>query len=71
MAGKSGFARPPPTDVDPFSPLSGQISPTSSGHIITAHGPVIMSALLDLPADRQNRAERPLPFGSDVRRGGL
>jgi len=49
MAGKSGFARPPPTDVDPFSPLSGQISPTSSGHIITAHGPVIMSALLDSP----------------------
>jgi len=41
--------RPPPTDVDPFSPLSGQISPTSSGHIITALEPAIMSALSDSP----------------------
>ena len=42
-----------PPNIDPSRPLSGQISLTSSGHLIAAFGSVIMSALSDDP-------ERPL-----------
>jgi hypothetical protein len=43
--------------VDPSSPLSGQISLASSGHIITALGPVIMSALSDSPERLLSRTQ--------------
>ncbi|BAI97466.1 hypothetical protein SJA_C1-26320 [Sphingobium indicum UT26S] len=46
---------------DPSPPLSGQISFASSGHLIAAFGPVIMSALLDCPVS-------PLPGGNWLKR---
>ena len=75
MAGKSGFARPPPTDVDPSLPLSDRIALPISGHPIAALGTGIMSALLVDPERLLPNAKGDkLPFqptGASVRSAPL